>query len=107
MSDNNIELMGEMIPYFLGALIFICIIAVAAAYMSKKADDKKKLEVKKVKIIEKLAQQGAIEWYVVETDKGERFRLRNFNADKIIIAVGDVGIAKYRGKTIVSFQRDV
>ena len=42
---------------------------------------------------------------LVEFENGERVKLRNLHADKVIIAIGDEGIIDYKGQTIQSFQR--
>ena len=85
-------------------MVIICILSVIFLVVIKNSDNKKPLQTKRVKILEKPVQQGLIEWYVVEFENGERTKLRNFNTDKIIISVGDIGIIKYRGLTIESFQ---
>ena len=97
--------LAEAFPIILGIILGIGILAWIFIYFVKKSDSKKKLETKRVRILEKPVKQGSIEWYVVQADSGERFKLRSFDADKIIITVGDVGIVKYRGSTIVSFTR--
>lgn len=50
-------------------------------------------------------RQGNIEWYIVECENGERIKLRNLQADKVIIAEGDSGLISYKGQTIQSFKR--
>ena len=69
--------------------------------------DKKEVITRKVKVIEKPIQQGNIEWYVVECENGERLKLRSFQANHIMITVGDVGTVSYRGQTIQDFKRQV
>ncbi len=80
--------------YGMGILFFV-----------KRQDNNKELMTRKVKVLEKPVQQGNVEWYVVECENGERLKLRSFQANNVIIAVGDVGILSYKGKTIRSFQR--
>ncbi|MEE1034304.1 MAG: hypothetical protein U0L06_07055 [Agathobacter sp.] len=106
MSNSSIENMGEMLPIFLIIMIVICVIAIVAIYAAKKSDDSKPLETKNITVLEKLVQQGKIEWYLIEDENGYRFKLRNFNADSLPIVVGDRGAIQYRGKTIVSFRRN-
>lgn len=58
----------------------------------KKQDENKELVTRTVKVLEKPVQQGNIEWYVIEDENGERLKLRSFNANDMIITVGDKGI---------------
>ena len=94
-----------MVPIFFCALIAIMIIVWAFYFFVKRQDNNKELITRKVKVLEKPVQQGNVEWYVVECENGERLKLRSFQANNIIIAVGDAGILGYRGKTIQSFKR--
>jgi hypothetical protein len=94
-----------MIPIIFCGLVIMAIIILALYYFVKKQDDNKKLVTQMVKVLEKTVQQGNIEWYVVECENKERIKLRSFQADKVIITVGDVGIISYKGKTIQSFER--
>lgn len=96
---------GKIIPLFFGILIGLCIVILMFYLFMKRKDSIKPLLTKKVKILEKPIQQGNVEWYVVECENGERLKLRSFQANQVIIAVGDVGIISYKGKTIQSFQR--
>ena len=43
---------------------------------------------------------------LVEFENGERLKLRNLNAHKMILSAGDVGILRYKGMTIEAFQRE-
>lgn len=95
----------EMLPIFFCILTVFMIAALGCYYFLKRQDDNKELLTKKVKVLEKPIHQGNIEWYVVECENGERLKLRSFQANNIIIAVGDEGTISYRGKTIYSFQR--
>lgn len=96
----------KLIPIFFCVLIAIFIIFLILYLYIKNQDEKKELVTKKVKILEKPIQQGNIEWYIVECENSERLKLRSFQADNIIITVGDTGIISYKGKTIQSFQRN-
>ncbi len=95
----------EVLPIIFGVLIAIMIVAVVFYYFVKKQDDSKQLVTRKVKVLEKPIQQGNIEWYVMQCENGERLKLRSFQANSLIIAVGDVGVVSYKGQTIQSFQR--
>lgn len=96
---------GKIFPLLFGGVIGLCIIILIFYLIMKKKDSMKPLLTQKAKILEKPIQQGNVEWYVVECENGERLKLRSFQANQIIIAVGDVGIISYKGKTIQSFQR--
>lgn len=96
----------EMAPVFFCVLVALMIIFCVLYFFVKRQDNNKELITQKVKILEKPVQQGNIEWYVVECENGERLKLRSFQADKVIIAVGDVGMIGYKGQTIQSFHRE-
>jgi len=102
----NIEInsmdMVQILPILFGVLIGIMLIALAFVH---KLDDNKELITKKVKILQTTMRQGNIEWYIVECENGERIKLRNLQADKVIIAEGDSGLISYKGQTIQSFKR--
>lgn len=96
----------KMLPIFFVILIVIMIAVFALYFFIIKKDNTKKLVTRKIKVLEKPIQQGHIEWYVVECEDGKRLKLRSFQANDIIIAVGDEGTVSYRGQTIQSFQRN-
>lgn len=98
--------LGKIVPMFFAVLVILCIVLIAIYFFLKKKDNSEPLVSKRVKILEKPIQQANVEWYVVECEDGERIKLRSFQANRIIIAVGDVGVIEYRGKTIQSFQRE-
>ena len=92
-------------------VILICImITLFVLYMVflsiKNSDNDKPLQIEKATVIEKILSQGDIEWYILEFDNGKRKKLRNLNANRLIIAVGDKGHFHYRGDTIYDFVRD-
>jgi hypothetical protein len=95
----------SLFPMFLIILVAIFLFALLAYFLLLRQDDKKELIKRNVKVLEKPLQQGNIEWYIVECQNGERLKLRNIQANTIIISVGDKGIIEYRGKTIQSFKR--
>ncbi|OUP01958.1 hypothetical protein B5F37_05535 [Drancourtella sp. An210] len=95
----------EFLPIFFSVLIGMLIILFIIYYFLKRADNNKELITKKVKVIEKPVHQGNIAWYVVECENGERIKLRSFDANTLLISVGDIGILKYKGQTIQSFVR--
>lgn len=46
-------------------------------------------------------------WYLVECEDGERLKLRTFENHKVLFSVNDIGIIRYQGNTILSFQREI
>lgn len=76
------------------------IVALIFYVLVKKQDNNKELVTQKVKVLEKPIKQGNIEWYVVECENGERLKLRNFQANDIIIAVGDIGTIETMKKSL-------
>lgn len=96
----------EMLPLIFITLFFIIGILWLVLIVIKKSDDKKPLNKKKVKVIEKLSQQVNVAWYMFEDESGERLQLRTFEANTLMLKVGDQGIVSYRGKTIKLFERE-
>ena len=45
-------------------------------------------------------------WYLVEFENGERLKLRTFEPRKVFFSAGDIGILRYQGITILSFQKE-
>ena len=102
---NESEL-AKYFPLFFAFLVGFCIIVWLLYFFLKKKDNSKPLQTIRAKIIEKPVQQGNVEWYVIEGEDGKRLKLRSFQANQLIISIGDVGIISYRGKTIQAFQRE-
>lgn len=88
----------ELLPIFFAVLVGLLIVVAGLYYLVKRQDNNKELITREVKILEKPVQQGHIEWYVVECKNGERIKLRSFQANNIIIAVGDEGMLAYKRK---------
>lgn len=106
IGTNDVDL-ATILPLFFGILIGICVLLWVIYFLVKKQDAHKELITKKIKVLEKPVQQGNIEWYVVECEDGQRLKLRSFQANRIMIAVGDVGVISYKGQTIQDFKRQV
>lgn len=106
IGTNDVDL-ATVLPIFFGVLIGLAIFLWAIYFLVKKQDDNKELITKQVKILEKPVQQGNIEWYVVECEDGQRLKLRSFQANSIMITVGDIGLISYKGQTIQDFKRQV
>lgn len=106
IGTNDVDL-ATILPMFFGILIGLAILLWAIYFFVKKQDDNKELITKRVKVLEKPVQQGNIEWYVVECEDGERLKLRSFQANHIMITVGDVGVISYKGQTIQDFKRRI
>ncbi len=95
----------ELLPAISIGIVVLIMLLFIVYFFVKKQDDNKKLEMRKVRVLEKTYQQGNLECYVVECENGDRLRLRSFQANNVMIAVGDVGIIRYKGQTIQSFER--
>ncbi len=98
--------MAKYFPIFFVALIGVCIAMCLLVVFLKKKDNSKPMKTVRAKILEKPIQQGNIEWYVVECEDGSRLKIRSFQSNHLIIAVGDEGLISYKGITIQSFQRE-
>lgn len=95
----------EILLIMFGVLIGIVIVLLVVNRIITNGDAKKELIVCRVTVIEKLSQQGSIGWYIMETENGQRIKIRSFKANTILLSVGDKGILKYRGRTLEDFQR--
>ncbi|MBS7209290.1 MAG: hypothetical protein KH034_02545 [Lachnospiraceae bacterium] len=96
----------EIVPMFFAIMVAILVILMIAYVFYQNKDKKKELISKKVTVLEKPIQQGNIEWYVMESENGERMKLRSFQGNSLFISVGDRGIVSYRGETIETFKRE-
>ncbi|MDO4452210.1 MAG: hypothetical protein Q4B89_05205 [Lachnospiraceae bacterium] len=96
----------EIVPMFFAIMVGILVILMIAYVFYQNKDKKKELISKKVTVLEKPIQQGNIEWYVMESENGERMKLRSFQGNSLFISVGDRGIVSYRGETIETFKRE-
>ncbi len=92
-------------PVLIGTLIAFVLLCGLIKIVVGAKEDAKELVTKKVKVLEKPIQQGNVEWYIVECENGERLKLRNLEANTIIITVGDEGVISFKGKTVYTFQR--
>ena len=97
--------LAEMLPMFFAILIGVCIVTWGAFFLVKRSDNNKPLQIARVKVIEKPLSQGAVAWYVFETEDGSRYKLRSFQNNSLHISVGDEGTLKFKGKTVQSFER--
>ena len=103
MDLSNIS-MTQFITFMI-TLIVIAVVAVIIFYAIKANDSKKPIHKARAKIIEKPQQTStAVYWVTVELESGERRKMRVFDK-KIILAIGDTGIIKYQGQTIIAFSR--
>ena len=93
-----------LIGIFVVLLILLAIASISTVAVKNK-DKGKYIERKHGAIIEKTFSQGKTEWYIVQFDDGTRVKLRNLNADTMILSHGDRGYFEYQGQTILSFYR--
>ena len=106
VSNYDADEFISLLPALFGILLAFAILAWIGVYFIKRSDNNKPLVTRRVKVLEKLSSYRAIEWFRVELENGERLKLRNLDANRLILSTGDIGILKYRGKTIESFQRE-
>lgn len=101
---NSDDYMQIMIIFFVGLIVITILVWLLYAII-RNSDKKKPLCSCRVKVLEKTSSQGNIEWYIIEKENGERLKLRNLSANKILISSGDIGMITYQGKTITDFKR--
>ncbi len=90
-----------------GLMVYIFITAYTAlSNIRKSSDNGKKPVICKVKILKITYADKHTALYIVEDENKNKMVLRSYTADKLIIAPGDTGIIKYRGKTIKSFYKN-
>ena len=87
----------------IGIVVVVAIIALIVIFANK-GKHKNIVQTAKVKVVEKLAQNGNVEWYGVEFENGARARLCYTQGATIPMNVGDVGIIRYKGEMIEMFQ---
>ena len=75
-------------------------------YFIKKSDKNKPVFATRAKILEKITDTLFVGWYLVEFENGERLKLRTFEPRKVFFSAGDIGILRYQGITILSFQKE-
>ena len=76
------------------------------AHFIKKSDKNKPVFATRAKILEKITDTLFVGWYLVEFENGERLKLRTFEPRKVFFSAGDIGILRYQGITILSFQKE-
>ena len=75
-------------------------------YFINKSDNNKPVFATRAKILEKITDTLFVGWYLVEFENGERLKLRTFEPRKVFFSAGDIGILRYQGITILSFQKE-
>ena len=105
--DNyDVDELITFLPTFFVVLIGVAVLVWVLYFFLKKSDNNKELIEKRVKFLEKLPGFGNVGWYIVECENGERLKLRSFEATELLVSPGDIGILRYKGITIQSFQRE-
>ena len=102
--DPN-EFLSTFIAFII-VLAGISILAWIVFYFIKNSDKTKPVITKRVKILAKLPGAHMVGWYLVECEDGERLKLRTFENHKVLFSVNDIGIIRYQGNTILSFQKE-
>lgn len=103
MYYQKIPMWKNVLPYVLSGM---AVLGVMIILLYWKRDSSRPLMTKRVKILGKSVGRTNMEWYVMESENGERLKLHSFKAQQNEISVGDVGKIEYRGKTIQTFQKD-
>ena len=103
--DPN-EFLSTFIAFII-VLAGISILAWIVFYFIKKFDKNKPVFATRAKILEKITDTLFVGWYLVEFENGERLKLRTFENHKVLFSVNDIGIIRYQGNTIRSFQREI
>ena len=87
----------------IGIIVVVAIVALIIIFANK-GKHKNIVQTAKVKVVEKLAQNGNVEWYGVEFENGTRARFCYTQSATIPMNVGDVGVIRYKGEMIEMFQ---
>lgn len=84
---------------------FALVVIIAMVVKNRKKDNRKPLCSVNGTVIEKTAPQVGVEWCIIESESGQRIRLRNLHSNELLLSVGDKGTVDYRGDTIQYFSR--
>ena len=87
----------------IGIVVVVAIVALIIIFACI-GKNKNTVQTAKVKVVEKLAKNGNVEWYGIEFEKGARARLCNTQRATIPMNVGYVGVIRYKGEMIEMFQ---
>ena len=99
---SSTEIGGMMVGVV--AFIVIMIVAASLATYSRHKDDNKPMKEESGKTLEKVHGKLNEEYFLVEFSSGERKRLQSFPAGTICATVGEKGIIRYKGDSIVGFD---
>lgn len=97
----------EMLPIAFGVMIGLVIVLLIINALLKNKDSKKELITCRATVTENLGDSCGTAWYIMETENGQRIKLRSFQTRTLLLMVGDRGIVKYRGETLEDFQREI
>ena len=75
-------------------------------YFIKKSDKNKPVFATRAKILVFFFVFFFVVLFLVEFENGERLKLRTFEPRKVFFSAGDIGILRYQGITILSFQKE-
>ena len=73
IDNSGVDKFGEAFPVIFAILVILMLVVIAANFILRTKDDSKEAIRRKVKILEKQSNAGA-EWYIVESEKGDRGR---------------------------------
>ncbi len=102
---NTNSINSEVILSVVIGCVVLLLILYVTFQLVKGSDNKKALERKFGKIIEKTTQQSSyVYWVTVDFEDGTRKKMRVFDKN-LILAIGDQGIIEYQGQTIRAIIR--
>ena len=87
----------------IGIVVVVAIVALIIIFACI-GKNKNTVQTAKVKVVEKLAKNGNVEWYGIKFENGARARLCYTQGATIPMNVGDVGVIRYKGEMIEMFQ---
>lgn len=101
--------LGYIIGRYLAIFIIIGILIIAGivaliVYCCKSNKNSGPVQTGKVRVIEKLGQNGNAEWFGVEFENGARVKFYYTQGAVAPMLAGDIGIITYRGDMIETFQ---
>lgn len=103
---NTNSITPEVIISIVIGWIILMIILVIFFKAVKAGDNKKVLEKKFGKVIEKTNPQSTqVYWVTIDFEEGTRRKMRVFDKN-VILSIGDEGVIEYQGQTIRKMIRE-
>lgn len=96
----------KYVPMFIMILVVLFVITFVAFNLMRNKDNNKPTRSFRGKIIEKRATSFLAHDYIVESENGERTKLRAFDRSLFLLSPNDIGKITIRGNTLVCFKRE-